>query len=469
MFMRGSVAIATVILMSGINAEVPSAGLCGPGTVLDGGVCTPAQPAAYPKVLNPPKFNWESLGGMVFAHTGQAKEYTQNDLQLLSKFSMVQFDKKQSIANMSQSTQEDRFIEAATQVKAANKDIQIIMYINALINFPASRLHNITKMEPELLLRNSVGELVTTVSPDTTFDLRQAAMRKVFVDDALYGMRSGVFNGVFIDRANWASSSKCGGGRELDNGTGGGNVDANGDSVQYVERRASHASQAPPSPLSPPPPSPSTLGPKQGKWDKLTCESMIPAQRQLFVELSAALGEGNITLAKETSGTPMDDVQVVNAAMTSDTFCSHYCHQCNESTDPAASWVLPNDAQTCADSIEAIANMSARGQLSQSHGMGPFSGTYAKEARLFTMAAFLVGAGNLSYYSHANWATDCWELSGTQWWPEYDLPLGNPTSPPNTKLPGKRWKYHRSFSSGTTIYVDVATRVVNITWGTTSR
>eukprot|EP00729_Bicosta_minor_P021407 gene21407-23167_t len=162
MFMRGSVGIATVILMSGINAEVPSAGLCGPGTVLDGGVCTPAQPAAYPKVLNPPKFNWESLGGMVFAHTGQAKEYTQNDLQLLSKFSMVQFDKKQSIANMSQSTQEDRFIQAATQVKAANKDIQIIMYINALINFPASRLYNITKMEPELLLRNSVGELVTT-------------------------------------------------------------------------------------------------------------------------------------------------------------------------------------------------------------------------------------------------------------------------------------------------------------------
>lgn len=38
MFMRGSVGIATVILMSGINAEVPSAGLCGPGTVLDGGL-----------------------------------------------------------------------------------------------------------------------------------------------------------------------------------------------------------------------------------------------------------------------------------------------------------------------------------------------------------------------------------------------------------------------------------------------
>ena len=42
-------------------------------------------------------------------------------------------------------------------------------------------------MEPELLLRNSVGDLVATVGTDTTFDLRQPAMRKVFVDDALYG------------------------------------------------------------------------------------------------------------------------------------------------------------------------------------------------------------------------------------------------------------------------------------------
>ena len=53
---------------------------------------------------------------------------------------------------------------------------------------------------------------------------------------------------------------------------------------------------------------------------------------------------------------------------------------------------------------------------------------------------------------------------GTRWWPEYDRRLGAPTSPPNTRLPGKRWKYARNFSSGTTVYVDVATRVVEIRW-----
>jgi hypothetical protein len=46
--------------------------------------------------------------------------------------------------------------------------------------------------------------------------------------------------------------------------------------------------------------------------------------------------------------------------------------------------------------------------------------------------------------------------------------LGEPTSPPNTRVPGKRWKYTRSFSSGTTVYVDVATRVVEIKWHSTA-
>jgi hypothetical protein len=185
---------------------------------------------------------------------------------------------------------------------------------------------------------------------NTVFNLQLPAMRKLFVEDALYGMASGAFNGVFIDRANWAASSKC-----------------------------------------------------VPMWGAATCSAMVPGQSQLFGELTAALGEANITLAKETGGTVMNDWHDANAAMTSDTFCSHYCHSCNASTTPATTWVLPTDAQSCADSIATIANMSARGQLTQSHAMGPFDGPESAEARAFTMAAFLIGAGNLSFYSYANW------------------------------------------------------------------
>ena len=102
------------------------------------------------------------------------------------------------------------------------------------------------------------------------------------MQDALHGMASGAIDGVFIDRANWCEACTDGRG-----------------------------------------------------WDNETCASMVPAQRLLLGELTEALGEGNITLAKEHGGTGFIDWQVVNAAMTSDAFCSAYCHGCNDSVTPA--------------------------------------------------------------------------------------------------------------------------------------
>ena len=222
----------------------------------------------YPVVANPPQWSWSSLGGMSFAHTGQAQPYSDDDLKLLAKYRMVQFDKKQGIATMPNLSTEDRLIAAAKQVKQYNPKAQVLMYINGLINFEAQRLYNVTN--DSLLLKNSQGQKVH-LKGNTVFDMQQPAMRQLFVDDALYGMSSGFFNGVFIDRANWCE--KC--------------ADRTG-------------------------------------WDNETCASMVPFQRQLFVELTSALGEGNITLAKETSQAPAIDWQVANAAMTSDTFCSAY-------------------------------------------------------------------------------------------------------------------------------------------------
>lgn len=362
----------------------------------------------FPIVTNPPKWSWKTLGTMAFLHAGESKGYDKTKLQFASKFSIVQFDKKQNIDNMPNSTQEDRFIASARQVKKIDETIQVLMYINGLINFPKGRLYELTSSN--LLLHDSKGEIVH-LRGNTVFNVQLSDMRKIFVEDALYGMASGAFNGVFIDRANWASSDKC-----------------------------------------------------VHDWGADLCQGLTKGQRKLFTELTDSLGEGNITLAKDTGGTKMEDWEVANAAMTSDTFCSHYCHTCNDTTNPASTWTHPGDSQDCANSIATIANMSVRGQLSQSHAMGPFGGPFSEEARLFTMAAFLIGAGNLSFYSYANWANNSWTLDGTTWWPEYDYPIGEPTSPANMLLPGKRWKYARNFSSGTTVYVDIATRVVDIQW-----
>eukprot|EP00041_Stephanoeca_diplocostata_P009471 m.145982 g.145982 ORF g.145982 m.145982 type:complete len:396 (-) comp17754_c0_seq1:33-1220(-) len=383
-------------------------------------VLTSTDGAQFPTVKNPPQWSWTSLGAMAFAHTGEPHAYTATDLLLLKKFSMVQFDKKQNVATLPDACQEDRFIAAARQVKAANPKAQVLMYLNGLINFPDfQHLYNATVADPSLLLHDSNGKIVRLgPSKNTVFDVRNAGMRKIFVDAALYGMTSGAFNGVFIDRANWAQGcvAKGGGG---------------------------------------------------GVWSVELCSSLINSQRTLLEELMTAVGLGGITLAKETSGVVAADWEVVNGVMTSDTFCSQYCHKCNDSVSPATLWTT-SDAQNCANSIATIANMSARGQLTQSHAMGPFQGPLGDQSRQFTIAAFLVAAGNLSFFTYANWAIDCWELTGTRWWPEYDFPLGVPTSPANTKIAGSRWKYSRNFSSGTTVYVDVATRETSIHWRTST-
>ena len=62
-----------------------------------------------------------------------------------------------------------------------------------------------------------MAHLKLKIHRNGVFDMTQAAMRKVFVDAALYGMSSGMFNGVFIDRANWAE--KCATDRGWDNAT----------------------------------------------------------------------------------------------------------------------------------------------------------------------------------------------------------------------------------------------------------
>jgi len=376
---------------------------------------TTADGSPPPVVANPPRWGWDTLGDMAFFHAGDPRPYTAADLALLPRFPMVQFDKKQGegwAGPIADASTEDRIIAGARAVKAASPAAttpKTLMYINGLIDFAESRLHAVTKADPSLLLVNTKGERVTLAQMGV-YDVRNPKMRAAFVANALYGVASGVIDGVFIDRANWCEQCAA-----------------------------------------------------RGGWDTHTCESMVPAQRLLLTELTSALGEGNITLAKEHGGTDFIDWQVVNAAMTSDAFCSSYCHGCNASATPGDHWGA-SDAVSCAASIATIANMSGRGQLTQSHAMGPFSGPAAAQAREFVMAAFLVGAGNLSYFSYANWITDCWSIKGTAWWPEYDRRLGRATSPPNTRLPGEKWKYTRTFSSGTTVYVDLMTRVAVIEW-----
>jgi hypothetical protein len=59
--------------------------------------------------------------------------------------------------------------------------------------------------------------------------------------------------------------------------------------------------------------------------------------------------------------------------------------------------------------------------------------------------------------------SDKWYYNGTTWHDEYDLPLGEPTGPA-VQGGAKNMSWSRSFSSGTTVEVDVAAHTAAINW-----
>ena len=361
----------------------------------------------FPVPASPPRWSWDTLGAMAFAHVCQPDAFNQSQLEQLRRYPFVQFDKQMNTRSMPAASQEDRFLAAARQVKAVNADAKILLYLNGLINFPAFRLYNATP--PSLLLTNSSGERLHLL-PNTggVFDVRQAEMRKIFVADTKYAMASGAVDGVFIDRANWGEKCQAG-----DNG-----------------------------------------------FDATTCAALPAAQQLMLQEITTALGPRAIVLAKDTSGAPMNDWRVANTVMTSDTFCSSYCRGCGSNPTAAPAWT-PALRDDCIQSMETIANTSARGQISQSHAMGAMTDAVQRE---WGIACFLIGAGNLSYFSYADWGSGAWTMAGTQWWPEYHYKLGAPLDPPLKKV--EEFVYVRRFSSGTTVRVDVGKHVANVNWAT---
>ena len=78
-----------------------------------------ARSLEFPAVNNPPAWDWSTLGKMAFVHSGQAKAYAVADLALLSRFPIVQFDKKENIQAMPGVAAEDRLIAAARQVRTS--------------------------------------------------------------------------------------------------------------------------------------------------------------------------------------------------------------------------------------------------------------------------------------------------------------------------------------------------------------
>jgi hypothetical protein len=70
------------------------------------------------------------------------------------------------------------------------------------------------------------------------------------------------------------------------------------------------------------------------------------------------------------------------------------------------------NATQCRDDMASVAASASRQQMTESHGQGPLDDPLQRQ---FTMACFLVAAGNFSFYSYASWEkNEAWGLAGTR-------------------------------------------------------
>ena len=210
--------------------------------------------------------------------------------------------------------------------------------MNGLLDFPTTRLHNVTTADPEkYLLRNQKGQNLVEVGK-RLFDVRKKAMRKVFVDDARYGVDSGAFDGVFIDRANWGLGLE---------------------------------------------------GDLHGNLDSATASPLIDGQRALLDDLQKELTNSHMVLAKESTVSGSHDWQVVNSVMVKDAFCSHYKPDKGGNTF---------NKEVCLEQIQLVQSVSRRPMMTQLRAMGPATAA----DREFTMACFLVAVASIGCQSTTN-------------------------------------------------------------------
>ncbi len=352
---------------------------------------------------------------MTFAHLAKREgPLNSSDAVFLARFQMVCFEKPTDQVHAGWA--EDKMNAAARAVKRVRPQVWALRYINGLLDFTGADTNFSLHYRAAAL-----GLLWPPVHANwSTFDVTDQRMRALLVGECLNATAagSGPFDGCFVDRANF--------GRQL-----------------FADYRAN--GRTPP------------------RFTPQMVESLPGAQALLLQEMQAAVGPNHLVLAKEHMGLAgSGDGRWVNSLMMNDGLCSQYA----KTTATSGHWY---DPASCLAQLNAALAAVARGQLLQARAMGPLSGNAGDGNFTFTLAAFLVIAGNASFYSYAdNTGHNSYELGYTPWRPEYDRPLGQPLALAERRgVNGTLLR--RSFTHGVNVMVDISNGLAVIDWGGNTR
>ncbi|XP_062522191.1 uncharacterized protein LOC134196979 isoform X2 [Corticium candelabrum] len=308
-------------------------------------------------------FSWDTVP--VFCHMCKPQGlFNDTELDFIKRFAMVTIEKGQGLNQSGYA--EEKMIAAGMQIKKANSSIWTLFYMNAILDWPFFKLHDIMLKNPDYWIKHDNGTAVK-FSGDSSFPQPANGMlgfnqsnpnvRKMFTSDCVNATRSKAFNGCFIDRANWAL-----------------------DIYNANNTRALHG------------------------VSRARVKELADGQVKLLEELQTGVTSSGLIMAKDVGRKAgFTDWPYVNSIFLSDCYC------CSDS---------------CADDIEAAINATKRKQLLQCHVNGNLN---SQDQFTFALATFLVAAGEHSYFAYSHgWFLEGY---GLKWWPEYNKPLGPPAGP----------------------------------------
>lgn len=374
--------------------------------------CAAAQKSATSSAaVNPsyyPPFSWDKVP--VMAHFGKAEGLTNDEINFLVKhFSWIVLEKGHA-AKTSGST-ESGISDDAQRIKKINPACKVLYYWNSSINF-SGMYESVKEFDnhPEWAVKDKNGNLVLAhANKRKRYDHSNPELRKWWVKSVAEEVNKSWMDGVFIDALPQISMHRKA------------NIDLLGQDKQDAQ------------------------------------ETGVMESLKLLREQTP----GKILLYNGLRGKKdlWADMGVRYFAHTDAAMVEHFTS------------ISATDKETIAGNIEVIQQEGKKGKIVVVKGFPDFNWTdtvmmkrpyselekLAKEQLLFSLAAYLIAAGENSYFCYS-WGYR--ENHGTfSWYPEFDKPLGKPKG----DAVKNGWSYTREFEH-CKVKINIENKTASIDW-----
>ena len=373
-----------------------------------------------------PTHSWDTLPVSFHSartQTDSAGRWTAEDIQTISKFPLVTLEKWQGFQAPVFLWEEDAWVAAAKQIKAASPNTSVVAWMDTMLvytgwNYPEKELrpksdinHTLNpdaqaacatghfrvaeyiEKHPEMLLKNSSGKLaITSFGGCHVYDHRQPAVRQYWKDNCLAIANAGL-DGCGADFSAGGPNSMAG--NTVEN------------TMAFMD------------------------------LDKETAVAWRAGRRQMMINTTAALGNG-LLIGKDP----------------------------NELGDHVNAVIEENGCMRRNASVNGLRKLAARRKAAGAVGASWVYQCHAPDFSNTTIAVFLAGASDGDYLTVGGW----YDGVDGHWSPDFARPLGKPLA--DAVYNGTSWL--REFESGTKIVFTPHTNAMGkdmggvgtVDWGT---